>query len=177
MEKISGVYLLKNTSTGRIYVGSSSNIDSRIRQHFSSLKKNCHANKDLQTDYNQGYTFDTIIYKQFPVSERIFLLTEERKAIQHYKNENIPLYNRQPINSDFVSNDNLKTLIADLYCKEHFGKSYAQLTGRFVPAAYSMYYDILQNPAKEKEIRAKYEPTIRFQTRQRFYDEHSYGIS
>lgn len=177
MEKICGIYLLKNRSSGRVYVGSSTNIDFRIKQHFYSLKKNCHANKDLQTDYNKGCDFDVIIYKRLSVTERTFLLIEERKAIEHHLKQNIPVYNKAPINADFVSPNNFKTLIADLYCKEHYGRTYAQFTGRFVPASYSMYYDILQHPEQEEEIRDKYYSVIKLQMEQRFYREHGYEFS
>lgn len=47
-----GVYLIENTVTGRKYVGSSSNIDRRIKTHIQHLEKGCHNNRKLQKDHD-----------------------------------------------------------------------------------------------------------------------------
>ena len=47
-----GVYLIENSITGRKYVGSSSNIDRRIKTHKQHLKKGCHNNRKLQKDHD-----------------------------------------------------------------------------------------------------------------------------
>lgn len=47
-----GVYLIENSVTGRKYVGSSSNIDRRIKTHKQHLQKGCHNNRKLQKDYD-----------------------------------------------------------------------------------------------------------------------------
>lgn len=47
-----GVYLIENSVTGRKYVGSSSNIDRRIKTHKQHLQKGCHNNRKLQKDHD-----------------------------------------------------------------------------------------------------------------------------
>ena len=47
-----GVYLIENSVTGRKYVGSSSNIDRRIKTHKQHLEKGCHNNRKLQKDHD-----------------------------------------------------------------------------------------------------------------------------
>jgi hypothetical protein len=174
-DKLSGVYLLKNKDTGWIYVGSSENIEYRFKTHFRDLKYNRHCNSRLQEDYNKGYEIEKIIYKTFPLSDHKLLFSEEGKAIRHFQGQGISLYNAMPVNEDFMTSDRLIHLMADLFCMEKYGKNYFQLTGLFVPAQYSLYYETLQNPENEKEIEKRYEPIIQYQTRQRYIKCH-YGV-
>ena len=48
-----GVYIIENKHTGKMYVGSSNNISSRINKHFLSLSKNIHHSAKLQRSYNK----------------------------------------------------------------------------------------------------------------------------
>lgn len=47
-----GIYKISNNETGICYIGSSTDIGSRLRKHFSELRFNRHPNKRLQTDFN-----------------------------------------------------------------------------------------------------------------------------
>jgi group I intron endonuclease len=47
-----GVYLIENSITGRKYVGSSSNVDRRIKTHKQHLETGCHNNRKLQKDHD-----------------------------------------------------------------------------------------------------------------------------
>ena len=47
-----GVYLIENSITGRKYVGSSSNVERRIKTHKQHLEKGCHNNRKLQKDHD-----------------------------------------------------------------------------------------------------------------------------
>lgn len=47
-----GVYLIENSITKRKYVGSSSNVDRRIKIHKQHLQKGCHNNRKLQKDHD-----------------------------------------------------------------------------------------------------------------------------
>jgi len=48
-----GVYAIRNTISGRQYIGSSTNLRDRIRSHIRELSLGCHANHALQSDYSQ----------------------------------------------------------------------------------------------------------------------------
>jgi group I intron endonuclease len=50
--KVSGVYEIRNTVNGKRYVGSSSKIEIRIREHKSRLTKGNHKNRHLQNAWN-----------------------------------------------------------------------------------------------------------------------------
>ena len=55
--KVSGVYCIRNIENDRTYVGSSQNIRTRIRDHFSKLEKGTHVNAFLQRDYDKCSVF------------------------------------------------------------------------------------------------------------------------
>lgn len=48
-----GVYLIRNSVNGKVYVGSSVNIEQRWRQHKSDLNKNSHHSGHLQAAWNR----------------------------------------------------------------------------------------------------------------------------
>jgi len=48
MNNIRGIYGIRNTVNGKWYIGQSSNLEKRIRRHFSSLRGNRHYNLHLQ---------------------------------------------------------------------------------------------------------------------------------
>lgn len=48
-----GIYCIKNVKTGQMYIGQSSNIEKRKKEHLSSLKTNNHYNKFLQNSWNK----------------------------------------------------------------------------------------------------------------------------
>jgi len=47
-----GIYKITNTNNGKVYVGSSIDIDNRLRSHLSNLKRGKHHNKQLLEDFN-----------------------------------------------------------------------------------------------------------------------------
>ena len=48
-----GVYKITNTINNKYYIGSSNNIEYRLKTHFRELLKNNHPNKHLQSSYNK----------------------------------------------------------------------------------------------------------------------------
>jgi group I intron endonuclease len=49
----SGVYFIRNTENGKVYVGSSEDIRKRKNNHFSSLRGNRHHSAHLQSSFNK----------------------------------------------------------------------------------------------------------------------------
>lgn len=50
---VCGVYQIRNTKTGKVYIGSSNNIGRRWREHLSELRAGAHFNDRLQRDWGQ----------------------------------------------------------------------------------------------------------------------------
>lgn len=52
-----GIYCIENLANNKKYIGKSLNLDKRLTQHKSHLKRNLHANKHLQNAWNiYGYS-------------------------------------------------------------------------------------------------------------------------
>ena len=56
-----GIYQLRNTETGKRYIGQSTNLSHRKSCHFYDLRNNRHKNHDLQEDYNRNP--DAIVFE------------------------------------------------------------------------------------------------------------------
>lgn len=71
MDKICGIYYIKNKYNKRVYVGSSVDIKSRWRSHRSALKNNTHHCKELQEDWNKHgeYAFEFLIEELIPKAQ------------------------------------------------------------------------------------------------------------
>lgn len=52
--KISGIYGIKNNLKNRIYIGSSKNIERRIKTHKQHLEKGCHNCRLMQKHYDEN---------------------------------------------------------------------------------------------------------------------------
>ena len=50
-----GVYMLKNETNGKVYIGSSANIENRLNTHRSDLRRGKHYCKALQEDFDQHH--------------------------------------------------------------------------------------------------------------------------
>jgi group I intron endonuclease len=48
-----GVYCIENTINGKVYIGSSKNLQKRIRKHLNTLRNNTHDNIHLQNAWNK----------------------------------------------------------------------------------------------------------------------------
>lgn len=57
------VYAIRHNITQRIYIGSSKNVDLRIKQHLNALRRGTHHIEDMQKDFNEygeSYTITTL---------------------------------------------------------------------------------------------------------------------
>lgn len=59
-----GVFQIRNTTTGKVFVDSSTNIPGKINRHTFALKAGLHQSKSLQADWNEfgqtAFEFETI---------------------------------------------------------------------------------------------------------------------
>jgi len=92
MNRISGIYKIENITNGHIYIGSSNNINKRVRDHFGSLKLDKHANSHLQNAYNK-YGKDSFECKVLIICDPDMLLVYEQRFIDAWN----PVYNESNI--------------------------------------------------------------------------------
>jgi group I intron endonuclease len=87
--KLSGIYVIRNTTNNKIYVGSAVNLQNRFWIHFSRLRANNHINKHLQASFNKNgensFTFNLLEI----VEDKDELINRE----QHYIDTLQPHYN------------------------------------------------------------------------------------
>jgi group I intron endonuclease len=84
MEKQIGVYFLRSTITGNIYIGSSSNLKRRKADHFRVLKKGAHINTKLNR-HCKKFGVEDIIFKVKEYCSKEILKEREQHYIDKYK--------------------------------------------------------------------------------------------
>lgn len=89
---ISGIYMIRNRETGKVYIGSSNNISKRWRNHKSLLKNGKHHSIYLQNAYNKygKNSFEYLVLKEVQEED---LLTEEKKFFTLYNSVSPKGYN------------------------------------------------------------------------------------
>jgi len=88
IEKKAGVYEIYNNYSKKSYIGSSKNLDKRIKEHKRNLKNNKHYNKHLQRAYN-AYGDSCFEFNILEICKEEERFTRE----QHYIDIKTNLYN------------------------------------------------------------------------------------
>ena len=78
--KKSGIYQIRNLVNGKIYVGSSVNLETRKTRHYWELENNRHNNQHLQRAYNK-YGLDKLVFEVLEYVEKDMLLEREQYYI------------------------------------------------------------------------------------------------
>lgn len=86
--RLAGIYKILNTASGKFYVGSSVNVESRIFKHLSFLRRSIHNNAHLQAAFTL-YGEDAFEYSLIEACSPDQLLVRE----QHYLDTLQPSYN------------------------------------------------------------------------------------
>ena len=113
MEKIKGIYMIKNKVNGTIYIGKSVNINARLKGHFSELEKG-NGNKKIQKDYDihGSNPFETKVLEVVDLSVNL----EERETFYIQKFNSISKgYNCKTAKSEGYNG--LATSLNDKYFK------------------------------------------------------------
>lgn len=86
--KIIGTYILTDNKTKQFYVGSSSDVKKRFKQHYSLLNNNKHHNKLLQKLW---WDCDGLVESIFPTNTRDEAYLLEQDIIDRFKDTNLLL--------------------------------------------------------------------------------------
>lgn len=73
----SGIYQIRNSRNGKVYIGSTQNFDQRETRHFERLIRNGHANPKLQAAFNK-YGVDSFVFEIIEVCAIEDLLGREQ---------------------------------------------------------------------------------------------------
>lgn len=94
----SGIYIIKNITNNKIYVGSSVNLKSREYKHFWMLKKGIHDNHHLQQSYNKNGR-DLFVFEIAEYCPTTDLIIKENEYIDKYKSNFLEYgYNLSKVN-------------------------------------------------------------------------------
>lgn len=91
-KRISGIYSIANTITGRVYIGKSVNIPDRWWSHLSSEH-----NKELKDDFNT-YGIGSFTFRILALAPKSQLDSLEREYISEYSSQ-YSLYNIKLVNN------------------------------------------------------------------------------
>jgi group I intron endonuclease len=85
----SGIYQIRNTRNGKIYIGSTDNFNRRKSEHFSCLRNNKHSASKLQNSYNKTKDKSFFIFEILLICREDNLILYEQIFMDYYK----PWYN------------------------------------------------------------------------------------
>lgn len=89
----SGVYLIKNITNGKVYIGSALNLRQRRSNHFSKLRNGNHSSRYLQNAFNK-YGEENFIFEPIEYISQDEIWERESHWIKYYKsNDRIYGYN------------------------------------------------------------------------------------
>lgn len=101
-KKVSGIYIITNKISGKIYVGESLDIYRRWHdEHIPQLRKNCHYNKELQNDFNkygeENFSFEILerYSEDNPITTKAKIIILESYYVTAFKKSGIGLYNSE----------------------------------------------------------------------------------
>lgn len=166
--KCPGVYCIQNVNKPLLYYGSSENMCKRVHEHYYSLRAGGHRNQALQSDFENGDDFICTVVQTFIENAPVDLAALEHKYIKEAKENGVNLYNVQVRSPHFMPKDQIAWKLADLYCREKFGVSFARFT-MGAPAQAEMKLMIHLYPEDEEQIHKKYDASISLYN-QRLYD-------
>jgi predicted GIY-YIG superfamily endonuclease len=94
LETLAGIYGIIDRDSGNIYVGQTSNIKNRIKNHFTNLSLGFHHNTNLQELFieKKESVFEIAILEKFNgkylggIQDRTWLEKAEKRWIQHFRN-------------------------------------------------------------------------------------------
>lgn len=77
------IYAIKNTTNGKMYIGSTVNMTARFKKHKTDLKRNCHCNTHLQNAYNL-YGESVLDFIILATCGKHQLIPKEKEFIEKY---------------------------------------------------------------------------------------------
>ena len=87
MKKISGIYKITNKENGKVYIGSSIDINRRWKDHIYNLKKEAHHNPYLQHAWDK-YGEDSFLFEIMEEIDIELLTIKEQFWMDNYKSYN-----------------------------------------------------------------------------------------
>lgn len=156
-----GVYAIRNCKNGKVYVGSSLNVDKRIKGHFDSLKKNSHYNSHLQKAWNKygEDNFESFVIEE--VRSKDILRQREQFYIEQYKaaESGYNMLSNTNIGLGVSASDEIKKKISKACTGErngHYGKRHSTATKKHISDVKKRQGQIKKEKRKKEWIKEKH---------------------
>ena len=83
----SGIYVIRNTATGKRYVGASLNVEARWQMHTRDLNENKHTNKRLGQDWRLygADAFEFTLIEEIPDGDKAHIAERENYHIERLR--------------------------------------------------------------------------------------------
>ena len=86
----SGIYMIENQANGKIYIGQTSDLERRKKEHLNKLKNKTHHNLHLQNSFNK-YGEDNFVFKIIKKNIPYYLLDSlEKRYIDIFQSNIYP---------------------------------------------------------------------------------------
>ena len=110
-----GIYCIKNKISGKVYIGSSNNIERRFRRHRTELNTKTHSNKYLERAYEKygKDNFEFIILEECNLQElvqREILYIKKYDSLNTLKGYNLSVPRKHPT---ITSNSNYRSILSE----------------------------------------------------------------
>ena len=99
-QRAMGVFQIRNIVNGKIFIGSSMNLDGIFNRHRFGLANGVHVNKELQKDWNDGqenFAFE-ILEQLKPYDDPLHNYTEELQIMEELWMEKLQPYQEKGYN-------------------------------------------------------------------------------
>lgn len=166
-----GIYHIKNIITGKVYIGSSVDIQSRIKTHRFSLKKNKHHSVKLQRSYNK-YGKNNFLFEIIELCDKNDLEIKEKEWINYFNSYYNGYNTTDQVNAPWRGKKQPLEVKNKQNCKpvkliDPFGE---------IIESYSIKGFAKENKLSENGVRLLLKSKINFYKGYRRYDESLIGI-
>lgn len=91
--RYAGVYKIENKHNGKVYIGSSENVERRLAAHQSNLLRGTHHCKEMQKDFNDKHRFVTDVLYIEVIHNHRSLACDAQRRIHHMERKFMKEYN------------------------------------------------------------------------------------
>ena len=145
---MSGIYIIKNTKNGKLYVGSSKNVEKRWKEHERSLRSGKHHSKKLQRAYDKAVDKSVFIYEVIEeVADDKLLFEREQHYIDtlgsYQSGYNCSEKSSDPSRTTATGKKKEKKEKVEALCAKFeklYSKSYVEISSKFLSRILDRHY-------------------------------------
>lgn len=91
--RYAGVYKIENKRNGKVYIGSSENVEKRLSEHLSNLLRGTHHCKEMQKDFDDKHRMVTDVLYVEVIHNHRSLICEAQHRLHYMERKFMKEYN------------------------------------------------------------------------------------